>query len=251
MKFLLAFICGFVMLFSYTMGQTFQPPVTKKGAKVFNEHGNTRTDDYYWLNNSSDSNVINHLKEENAYVENYMKHTKQLQKKLYDEIVARIPGKAESLPTKQNGYWYYSRFEEGKQYPYYARKKGITTAKEQIILDVPELAKNHQIYLVRGWSMSKDNQNMAYGIDTAGDRRSILYIKNTTTGKLYPDVIYNTSGNYAWANDNKTIYYVINDHTVRAYKVMKHVLGTDANADKEMYIEKDSTYGVGLSKIKK
>nr|MBA2563081.1 oligopeptidase B [Chitinophagaceae bacterium] len=146
------------------------------------------------------------------------------------------------------GYWYYTRFEEGRQYPYYARKKGTTTNKEEITLNVPELAKKHQIYLVRGWIVSNDNQHMAYGIDTSGNRRSILYIKNLLSNELHPDKIFNTSGNYVWANDNKTLYYVINDHTVRPYKVMKHILGSAVNSDTEIYSEKDSTYAVGLSK---
>ena len=98
-------------------------PETKKGSKTFTEHGTNRTDDYFWLSDPKDSNVINHLKEENAYVEAYMKHTADLQKKIYDELVARIDPKQESLPTKSNGYWYYTRYDEGKQYPYYCRKK--------------------------------------------------------------------------------------------------------------------------------
>ena len=178
-KFIILFCCLWALSIQQLPSQTFQPPVTVKGTKVFTEHGNKRTDDYYWLSNPSDSNVINHLKQENLYVENYMKHTEELQKKIYDEIVARIPGRDESLPVKRNGFWYYSRFEEGKQYPYYSRKKETTTAGEEIILDVPALAKNHQIYIVRGWGVSTDNQQLAYGIDTAGDRRSVLYFKNS------------------------------------------------------------------------
>ncbi len=249
MKKFIIFFCTCSLMLQLN-AQTIRQPATKKGTKVFTEHGNTRTDDYYWLNNPSDSNVINHLKEENAYVAAYMKHTEALQKKLYNEIVARIPGKDESLPVKQNGYWYYTRFEEGNQYPFYSRKKGTTTASENIFLNVPALAKNHQIYLVNGWAISPDNQKLVYGIDTTGGRRSTLYFKNLSTGKLYPDVISNTSGNCEWANDNKTVYYVVNDHTVRAYKVMRHTLGTGINTDKEIYTENDSTYGVSLSKSK-
>jgi oligopeptidase B len=249
-KYVIIVCCFCVLFIQQLMSQTFQPPVTMKGTKVFTEHGNKRTDDYYWLNNPSDSNVINHLKLENLYVGNYMKHTEELQKKIYDEIVARIPGRDESLPVKRNGFWYYSRFEEGKQYPYYARKKETTTAGEEVILDVPALAKNHQIYIVRGSGISIDNQQLAYGIDTAGDRRSTLYFKNLSNRQIYPDVINNTSGNYVWANNNKTIYYVINDHTVRPYKVMRHTLGTDKNSDREVYTESDSTYRIGLSKSK-
>lgn len=245
------FFCAFLCV-AFTSGVLAQPtpPSTKKEPKVFKEHGGERTDNYYWLSNPSDTNVINHLKAENAYVDTYLKSTEGLQKKLYDELVARIPQKDQSLPTKRNGYWYYSRFEEGKQYPYIVRKKEITTAPEEMLLDVPQLAAKHKIYLVRGTAMAKDNQHYLYGIDTAGDRRSVLYIKNVTTGKISPETISNTSGNYAWCNDNKTFYYVLNDHTVRPYKVMRHVVGTDPSTDKEIYTEKDSTYSVYVSKPK-
>lgn len=239
-------------LFFFFSIQSFSQtvPVVKKQEKVFNEHGYQRVDNYYWLSNPEDSNVINHLKAENAYVEAYLKKTEPLQKKLYDELVARIPQADQSLPTKRNGYWYYNRFEEGKQYPYLARRKGTMTSPEEIILNIPQLAKNHKIYMVRGTAMAADNRHYAYAVDTLGDRKSTMYIKDLQTAKLYPETIPNTSGNYAWANDNKTLFYVVNDHTVRAYKLMRHVLGTDPSTDKEMYTEKDSTYSVGLIKSK-
>jgi oligopeptidase B len=242
----LLFSAASFLFFQYANAQ--QVPVTKKQEKVFNEHDHQRIDNYYWLSDSKDSNVINHLKDENSYVEAYLKKTEPLQKKLYDELVARIPQADQSLPTKRNGYWYYNRYEEGKQYPYYARKKENTYAKEEIILNVPELAKGHKIYMVRGTSMSPGNNHYAYGIDTLGDRRCTIYIKDVLNNKLYPEAIANTSGNYIWVNDNKTLYYVLNDHTVRAYKVMRHTLGTGPSTDKEIYIENDSTYGVSISK---
>jgi oligopeptidase B len=223
-------------------------PVAKKVPKVFKEHGTERADDYFWLSDPKDSNVINHLHAENAYVEAYLKQTEPLQKKLYDELVSRIPGRDQSLPTRQNGYWYYTRFEEGKQYPYIVRKKGTTTAKEEMLLDVPSLAKKYKIYLIRGSSTAKNNRQFAYGVDTAGDRRVIVYFKDLASGQLSNETISNTSGNFAWANDSKTFYYVLNDHTVRPYRVMKHTLGSDPSMDKEIYVEKDSTYGVYLSK---
>ncbi|HEX6333216.1 MAG TPA: S9 family peptidase [Flavisolibacter sp.] len=225
-----------------------QPPAIKKQPKIFNEHGQQRTDEYFWLSDPSDTNVIHHLHAENAYVEAYMKHTEDLQQKIYDEIVARIPQRDQSLPTKRNGYWYYTRFEEGKQYPYFARKKGTTLAKEELLLDVPALAAPYKVYIVRGTATSANNQLYAYGVDTSGARKSILYIKNLATGKLYPETITNTSGNYVWANDNRTLFYVLYDHTVRAYKVMKHVLGTSTSNDREVYTERDSTYSVYLNK---
>ena len=230
--------------------QTISAPVSKKGTKVFTEHGHQRVDDYYWMNYPSDTNVINHLKEENTYVEGYMKHTEGVQKKIYDELIARIPGKDESLPTKRNGYWYYTRFEEGKQYPYYVRKKGTLSEKEEVVFNAPAMAKGHQIYLIRGYNVSPNSNYLAYAIDTLGDRRSSIYVKNIGTGKNNAEIISNTSGSTAWANDNKTIYYVLNDQTVRGYKVMRHVLGTDQKTDKEIYTEKDSTYSVGLGKSK-
>jgi oligopeptidase B len=239
LSFTIAFVCA-----------AQRAPLAKKETKIFNEHGGKRSDDYFWMNNPQDSNVINHLKSENKYTESYLKPTEDLQKKLYDELVSRIPGKDQSLPNKRNGYWYYSRFEEGKQYPYIVRKKGSLSAKEEVMLDVPKLAERYKIFLVRGSSVAADNNLYAYGIDTAGDRRSILHFKELNTEKLLPEKISNTSGSYAWSNDNKTLYYVLNDHTVRAYKVMQHTLGTDPSTDKELYTEKDSTYGVYLSKAK-
>jgi len=218
-----------------------KPPVTKKVPKVFTEHGNTRTDDYFWLSDPKDSAVIDHLKEENAYTQAYLKHTEDLQKKIYDELVARIDQKASTLPYKRNGYWYYTRFEEGKQYPFYCRKKNDLSSAEEIFLDAPALAAGHQIFFVRGWSMARNNNLIATGIDTTGGRRSTLSIKDLATGKLLPETISNTSANFDWSSDNKVLYYVVNDHTVRLYKLMKHVIGTDPSADKTIYTENDST----------
>ncbi len=242
--------CFLVSLFlcsTYYISAQLQTPVTKKESKIFTEHGNQRTDDYFWLRNRSDSNVINHLKAENAYTEAYLKHTEDLQKKIYDEIVGRIEQKYESLPFKENGYWYYSRFEEGKQYANNYRKKGMMNAQEEVLLDVNELSKGYKIYLLRDWAVSRTNDVLAYAIDTAGDRRSIVYFKNLKTGELFPEKISNTSANIVWASDAKTVYYVLNDHTVRAYKIMRHQLGADPKNDQEIYTEKDSTYGVSLS----
>ncbi|HVG12536.1 MAG TPA: S9 family peptidase, partial [Flavisolibacter sp.] len=179
-----------------------------------------------------------------------LKHTEGLQKKLYDEIVARIPGVDQSLPEKIGGYWYYNRFEKGEQYPVYARKKGSMSAREEMVLDIPKMAKNFKIFLVRGSKVSPDTRTLAYAIDTSGDRRSTLYFKTLANGDVLPYFISNTSGSYAWSNDNRTMYYVLNDPTVRAYKVMRHKVGTNPTEDKEMYTEKDSTYSVRVSASK-
>ena len=239
---------GFIVvtLLSFTSFSQLQPPAAIKKAKVYQEHGNQRVDDYYWMN-TPDSATVAYLNAENDYLQSYLKPTEDLQKKLYDEIVSRIEQKDESLPTKSNGYWYYSRFEEGAQYPKYFRRKGSMTAPEEIILDLPSMAKGYQIYLLRGSRVSPDNKLVAYLIDTTGGRRSTLFIKNLETGELLKDVIYPVTGSLAWGNDNKTLYYNIPDNTVRSYKVMKHTLGTDPGKDEEVYTENDNTFTVYVS----
>ncbi len=244
--FLFFALAFFVFSCNDTAPGAVKPPVAKKNPKVFNEQGNQRSDDYFWLSNSSDSTVINHLNAENAYTESMLKHTEKTQKAIYDELVARIDQQYASLPVKENGYWYYIRYEEGKQYPLHCRKKDNLNAPEEILLNVNELASGKQIFLVREKAVSRDNNWIAYAADTSGDRRSTIHIKNINTGQYAADKLSNTS-DLAWANDNKTIYYTLNDHTVRSYKVMKHVMGTDPGSDKELYTEKDSTYGVELS----
>jgi len=227
-----------------------QPPKARKETKVFTEQGNQRNDDYYWLRNSQDTSVIAHLKSENDYVEAMMKHTEGLQQKLYDEMVERIEKQYESLPTKQNGYWYYTRYDEKSQYALYCRKKGAITAPEQILMDVNKLAEGHQIYIVRGRSISRDNNWMAFAEDTTGNRHSNTYFKNLQTGAFSNEIIPNTSGSYAWSNDNKSVYYIVNDQTVRPYKLMKHIVGNDPAKDEEIYTEKDSTFSLNLTASK-
>ena len=245
MKKLILFAFSLVYL-SAIAQQPLQAPQTKKGPKTFTEHGNTRTDDYYWLNNPKDTAVIPHLEAENAYTAAFMKPTEALQKKIYDELVARLDQKYESLPTEHDNYWYYIRYQAGSQYPLYCRKKATLSNPEEVYLDANQLAKGHKIYLVRGTAISADGKWLAYGIDTTGGRRSILYIKNLADGTVLPEKVDNTAADFAWAG-NKTVYYTLNDPTVRAYRVMKHSIGTDPASDKEIYAEKDSTFGVGLS----
>lgn len=245
----LLFLIVFMTCF-HVNAQTLQPPITKKVKKVFSEHGRERIDNYFWLSDPADSNVINHLREENTYLETYLQHTDTLQEKLYKEIVSRIPAEDQSLPVKRNGYWYYSRFEEGKQYPLLLRRKNSMTSPEEVLLNLPAMAKGHQIFILRGTAMSANNQILAYGVDTAGDRRVTLGFRKLLTGKDLDEKIPNTSGSYAWGNDNKSFFYVLNDHTVRSYKLMKHILGTPVSADKSLYEESDSTYDVNLSMSK-
>ncbi len=227
-----------------------EPVSTARIPKESVEFGNTRIDDYAWLSNPADSMVIKHLRDENAYTEAMLSHTVDLQKKIYDELVSRIEQEHESLPVKQNGYWYYTRYQAGQQYPLYCRKKESLSAPEEIMLNVPEMSAGHQIFIVRGYRVSPDNRWLAYGIDTSGDRRSVLRFKDLHSSAGLPVSIPNTSGDYVWGNDNTTLFYVQNDHTVRPYSVRMHTLSSDLSADREIYRERDSTFEVTLSATK-
>jgi len=227
-----------------------EPPDVEKRPKELTLHGDTRTDNYYWLNQRDNPEVIEYLKAENAYKEKMMKHTEKLQKKLYKEIVGRIKKTDRSVPYLDNGYYYYHRYEKGEEYPIYARKKGSVEAEEEIMLNVPEMAKGYSFYQVRGLSGSTNNQVLAFGVDTVSRRKYTIHFKDLETGKLLADKIPNTTGSATWANDNKTVFYVVKDSTLRPHKVMRHMLGTDPSQDVEVWHEKDNTFGTYVGKSK-
>ncbi|MFA8343733.1 MAG: S9 family peptidase [Rhodothermaceae bacterium] len=227
-----------------------KPPVAEKIKKDLTIHGDTRVDNYYWLNDRDDEKVLTYLKDENAYTDAMMEHTEKLQKNLFDEIVGRIKQDDESVPYKLNGFFYYTRYEEGKEYPLYCRKNGSLEAAEEIMLNVNEMAKDFAYYAVGGSTVSPNNKLVAFGVDTLSRRKYDIYFKDLTTGKVYDEVIENTTGSAVWANDNKTIFYVRKDHTLRPYKIFKHVLGTDPAKDVEVYHESDETFNIGVGKTK-
>lgn len=252
MRLFFLILLGTVMLWSCETDQATTenttPPAAKKVDFTFTEHGNERIDPYQWLSNSEDPEVIAHLKAENAFVEAQMAHTKELQESIYDELVSRIEQKYESLPTKKNGYWYYVRYDEGNEYPYYCRKKGSLEAEEEIILNVNEMAEGYQIYRLFQYFVSPDNQMVAYLVDTSGDRRNTLYFKNLKTGELLPDQVSNCSYGGAWSSDGTHFFYTLNDHAVRTHQVKKHQMGQDISNDVLMYEEPDSTFSAYIYK---
>jgi oligopeptidase B len=228
-----------------------EPPVAEKIPKQLTIHGDTRVDDYYWLNERDNPEVIAYLTAENEYKDAVIKHTESFQKKLYDEIVGRIKKTDMSVPYKERGYYYYSRYEEGGEYPIYCRKKGSMEAEEEILLNVNEMAKGHAYYSVAGYSVSTNNNLIAFGVDTVSRRKYTIHFKNLKTGEILADKIPVTSGRAAWANDNKTVFYTLkDDETLRSYKIMKHVLGTDTSSDKEVFEEKDVTFSTYVYKTK-
>jgi oligopeptidase B len=228
-----------------------EPPVAEKIPKELTIHDDTRVDDYFWLNERENPKVIAYLTAENAYKDTVMKHTRSFQKKLYDEIVGRIKKTDMSVPYKENGYYYYTRYEEGGEYRIYCRRKGTMEAEEEILLNVNEMAKGHAYYNVSGYSVSTNNNLIAFGVDTVSRRKYTIHFKNLKTGEIFPDKIPITSGRATWANDNRTVFYILKDEeTLRSYKILKHVLGTDPSSDKEVYHEKDVTFSTYVSKSK-
>lgn len=180
-----------------------------------------------------------------------MSGNKNFQKALFDEMKGRIKEKDESVPVLKNGYYYYTRNEEGKQYYKYCRKKGSLEAKEEILLDVDAMAEGHTYFAATGFNVSDDNKLLAYGTDTVSRRQYIIHIKNLETGEIYKDVIYNTEGGSAWANDSKTIFYTEkNQETLLSEKIKRHTLGTDAATDAVVYTETDHSNYIGVGKTK-
>ncbi len=227
------------------------PPVAKKQPKKLEIHGDTRVDDYYWLNDREDPEVIQYLEEENEYYQAMTAHTKTLQDSLFKEMRSRIKEDDTSVPYKRNGYWYITRYETGKEYPVYSRKKESLEADEEIMFDVNELAKGHEYFRLTGISVSPDNTLAAFGTDTVSRRQYFIQIKNLVTGEVYPDRIENTTGGSVWAKDNKTLFYTKKDPvTLRSDKIFKHVLGTPAEEDELIYHEEDETFNTYVYKSK-
>ena len=231
-------------------------PVADKKPKTFIAHGDTRIDNYFWMNDyfkkgPDSSNVVNYLTAENKYYDTMMSGTKDFQEKLYTEMKARIKEKDESVPYFKNGFYYYTRQVEGKDYYISCRKKANLQAAEEILLDVNSMAEGHDYFAVSGQSVSPDNKLLAYGVDMVSRNEFTIFIKNLETGEIFKDAIIRTEGNPVWCADNKTIFYCAkNPVTLLSEKVKKHLLGTDAVADKIVYEEKDPSNYIWLSKTK-
>lgn len=237
-------------------------PKARKEAKELVIHDDVRVDNYYWMRLSDEqktaetpdaqtTEVLDYLNAENDYTESMMKHTEELQTKLYDEIVGRIKQTDQSVPYKYNGYIYYTRYEEGLDYPFNCRKKDEEGAQEEVLLNQPEMAKGYSYFAVGGSSVSPNNKLMVYGLDTVSRRQYSLFVKNLETGELLEDVLTNTTGGASWANDNKTLFYTVKDPvTLRSYRIYKHKLGTPQSDDELVYEEKDDTYSCFVYKTK-
>ncbi|WP_180754513.1 S9 family peptidase [Hymenobacter sp. DG01] len=247
-------LSGAAVAQSATPSAMNKPPVAAIKPKELKSPFGTRTDNYYWLNQRESPEVISYLNAENAYFEQQMAPVKGLEDKLFQEIKGRIKEQDESVPYRDNGYYYYTRFEAGAEYPIYCRKKGSLTAPEEVLLNANELGKGKSYYQIGGFEVSDDNQVLAYSEDVVSRRLYTLRFRNLKTGQLYPEQITNTSGNAVWAADNKTVFYTRKDPgTLLDYQLYRHTLGTDPSKDQLVYEEKDNTYRihVGRSKSRK
>ncbi|UAB80778.1 S9 family peptidase [Marixanthomonas sp. SCSIO 43207] len=227
------------------------PPDANKIAKNLEVHGDTRVDNYYWLNDRENEDVIDYLNKENAYYDKMTQHTKAFQKTLFEEMKSRIKEDDESVPYFYNGYYYITRFEKGNDYPIYSRKKGSLEADEEILFNVNEMAKDHSYYNLRGINVSPDNKWVAFGVDTVSRRQYTLRIKNIETGEILSETIENTTGGSTWANDNKTLFYTRKDaQTLRSNEIFRHTKGTEASKDQLIYTEDDDTFITYIYKTK-
>ncbi len=231
--------------------KTIKQPTVEKKPKKMEIHGDIRIDNYYWLNEKENPAVIQYLNDENDYYSKITADTNDLQEKLFQEMKARIKENDSSVPVKKNGYFYYSRYEKGGQYPIHCRKKESLEAKEEIIFNVNEMAKGFSYFSMNTYTVSPNNRYVAFGVDTLSRRKYTIQIKDLQTGEILEEKIENTSGGVAWAKDNKTFFYTHkNPDDLRESKIMKHVLGTDASNDKEIYSEDDDTYVCYVRKSK-
>ena len=223
------------------------PPAAAKQPKVSTKFGDRRADDYFWLREKTNPEVISYLEAENQYTYAVMKPLEGFRESLYKEMLSRIKETDESVPYRRHGYWYYSRQVEGLQYPIYCRRKGSMDAPEEILLDENELAKGHKYTAVGNMEVSPDGMTLAYTVDFTGFRQYELRVKNLADGQMLPDVAPRVTS-LAWAADNSTLFYVEEDETTkRSYRLHRHVLGGKPEV---VYEEKDELYDIGVGETR-
>ena len=225
-------------------------PRAEKIDKIMTIHDHQRIDEFYWLNERNNPKVIEYLNAENTYRDQYMEDYKDLEEGIFNEIKSRIKEDDSSVPYLDNGYYYYTRYEKGKQYPIYCRKKEKLSSPEEILINVNEMSKGHEYFRIGGIDISPNNKIMAYSIDTISRRLYTVHFKNLETGKKNSYTIANTTGGVSWANDNKTLFYNLkNPNTLRTEKVMRHVFNSN-KTDEQVFYEEDEEFNLYSYKTK-
>ena len=217
----------------------------------FKKHDDLRIDNYYWLNEKENPEVIDYLERENDYYNKMTAHTKDFQEKLFEEIKGKIKEDDQSVPYFINGYWYVTKYKKDMDYPVYIRRKDSISAKDEVLFNCNELAKDHEYFNLSNIQISSNNKFAAYSFDTVSRRLYTIKIKNLETGKIFNEEINNSSGSFVWANDNSTLFYTNRDSkTLRNDKIFKHKLGTKSVDDQLVYHEKDKTFYTNVSRTK-
>lgn len=226
-------------------------PIAIKKQQLLEIHGHQRQDPYYWMNDRENQEVIEHLNAENAYLKEVMKPTEVLQQQLFEEMKGRIKEQDESVPYFKSGYFWYSRYEKGSEYPIFCRKLGSLEAEEEIILDVNTLATGKSYFQVAQASTSTNQKILAFAADEVGRRIYTIYFKNLETQEILEDQIPEVTGNFVWAADQSSIFYSKQDpETLRSYQIYKHILGTPSSADQLIYEELDEEFSCVVHKTK-
>ena len=226
-------------------------PSAPKKSKLLEIHGHQRQDSYYWMNDRENPEVIDYLNAENSYLKEVMKSTEGLQKELFEEMKGRIKEQDESVPYFKSGYFWYTRYEKGSEYPIYCRKQGNLEAKEEIILDVNILAEGKSYYQVGQATCSTNQQLLAFAADEVGRRIYTIHFKNLATQEILKDQLPEVTGNFVWAADQKSIFYAKQDpDTLRSFQVFKHILGSPITEDLLIYEELDEEFSCVVHKTK-
>ena len=227
------------------------PPSAKKIPKELKKFDSKRVDNYFWLKNRDDPKVIEYLEKENHYFKKMTSDTEDFQETIYNEIKKKIKEDDQSVPYFLNGYWYLTKYQKNKNYPIYLRRKSDLNSKDQILFDCNLLAEGYEYFNLSNIKISPNNKFAAYSVDTLSRRLYTIRIKNLHTGEVLNDQIINTSGGFAWANDNKTLFYTNRDSdTLRNDKILRHEIGTKSKDDKIVFHEKDNTFYTSVSKSK-
>ena len=259
-----------IMVLYYYAKQTerydMKPPVAKQNPYKTTLHGQERIDNYHWIRLTDEQKlakniegwpddqtmqVVDYIKKENEYTQTQLRHTKNLQKKLYSEIISRIKKDDVSVPYLDNDYWYYTRYEKGKEYPIYCRKRESLENPEEVMINVNDWAKGHDYFSLTNLSVSPNNKFLAFGVDTLSRRIYTIKIKDLQTGELLMDEIHGTEDAVAWANDNATFFYTVkNEITLLSEYINRHKLGTLQTDDVRVYTEKDDSFYIGVGRSK-
>ncbi|UCG85872.1 MAG: S9 family peptidase [Gemmatimonadota bacterium] len=246
-----ALVAGTLGLPACNVQQDSVPPMAKQNSERLEHHGDIRIDDYYWLNQRDNPEVIEYLEAENEYTEAMTAHIKDLEDELFEEMRGRIKEDDSSVPYRLDDYFYYTRFEEGQEYPIYVRRRESMEAPEEIMLDANALAEGHGFFSVGRVMVSSGQDILAFTQDTVGRRIYEIRFKNLTTGDMLPEVISNVTSNIAWAEDNQTLFYTRQDpETLRWFQIFRHKLGTDPSQDMLVYEEQDEEFSSFVFKTK-